>query len=62
MDNTDFSLLRIPIDQMRSGGIVMFLKYMWVLWLMSILGIMLHTAKEIVIDKEAGIKVDRSMI
>uniref|UniRef100_A0A1I8C1E1 ABC transporter domain-containing protein n=1 Tax=Meloidogyne hapla TaxID=6305 RepID=A0A1I8C1E1_MELHA len=62
MENKDFFLLRIPIDQTMSGGIVAFLKVIWVLWLLSISGIMLHTSKEIVIDKEAGIKTYMSVM
>jgi hypothetical protein len=57
MDNTGLSLLRIPIDKTMGGGFVTFLKFFWVLYLVSMIATMLHTAKEIVIDKNAGIKV-----
>ena len=57
MKDKDFYLLRVPIDKSSTGGIELFLKAVLVLWLLSISGIMLHTSKEIVIDKEAGIKV-----
>jgi len=58
MNNSIFSFLRIPIDQSSSGSMILFLKYMYIFWLISLMGIMLHTAKNIVLEKEAGIKVN----
>uniref|UniRef100_A0A915LQ69 ABC transporter domain-containing protein n=1 Tax=Meloidogyne javanica TaxID=6303 RepID=A0A915LQ69_MELJA len=62
MKDKDFYLLRVPIDKSSTGGIDLFLKAVLVLWLLSISGIMLHTSKEIVIDKEAGIKTYMSVM
>lgn len=48
----------MPTPKYRNDSVVAFLKKTPMFWSILFLFTMLHTAKNIVIEKEAGIKVD----
>lgn len=49
-------LARMPTPRFRNNALLALLKAMPILFVISVLGIMIHTAKEIVSEKEVGIK------
>ena len=52
----DFHLARFPTPQFRNNGLLALLKSMPVLFIILTLAVMIHTTKEIVTEKESGIK------
>lgn len=56
VSNFDLYLARLPTPKYRNNGLLAVLKAMPVLFVIVVLGIMIHTTKEIVSEKEMGIK------
>jgi len=52
----DFYLARLPSPQYRNNGLLALLKAMPILFIILTLAVMIHTTKEIVAEKELGIK------
>ncbi|KAE9555651.1 hypothetical protein FO519_001122 [Halicephalobus sp. NKZ332] len=56
MTGFDFYLARLPTPKFRNNGLLALLKAMPILFIILVLAVMIHTTKEIVAEKEIGIK------